>query len=356
MKNLGMVRIDPSNYVFRLRKGVIYKKGIGMIFFTIPSEQYIVIPTSVSKIPFVADQITKENQGVEVSGFAIWKITVPEKIYLHFNFVSDKDTITKIDNYLKDVVESAIRHQVANMTIEEVLRKRGSIILQLKKELEYISTEWGIAIETIEIKNVKIMSEQLFHNMQAKYRDQIRLESETSALKTDQEIAEKQIKHQQEIALLEQEAKMEEMKQQDETEKLKLNKLSEINKLKSEQNKEQEIRSIQNNLELFEKEEENKRIRIENKIKTLISKNKELDEKILLDLKEKESLAKIAQIENHIEKEKIQTANLEDSRHILYNNLYQIVEALDINELNIGQNELSGIINDIRKYFINKER
>src|SRR5207253_840487 len=33
-----------------------------------------------------------------------------------------------INESLCNVVESAIRHQVANMTIEDVLRKRGSII------------------------------------------------------------------------------------------------------------------------------------------------------------------------------------------------------------------------------------
>ena len=82
---------------------------------------------------------------------------------------------------------------VANMSIEEVLRKRGTIILQLKKELEYISEEWGIAIETIEIKNVRILSKTLFDNMQAKYRNALILESETSTLETQKEIEEKRI-------------------------------------------------------------------------------------------------------------------------------------------------------------------
>ena len=112
---------------------------------------------------------------MEVSGFAIWKISDPAKASVNFDFVEPSNSLQTITTHLKDVVESAIRHQVANMTMEDVLRKRGTIILRLKGELAYIADQWGLTIETIEIKNVQIMSEQLFENMQAKFRDQVRL-------------------------------------------------------------------------------------------------------------------------------------------------------------------------------------
>jgi len=337
MKNIGIVRVNPSDYVIRLRGGKIYKQGLGMNFFTIPSEQYVILPTTVSKIQFLADQISRENQGVEVSGFAFWKIGDPSKTYLHFDFSASLAPVETINNYLKDVVESAIRHQVANMTIDEVLRKRGTIILALKKELEYISTEWGIAIETIEIKNVKIMSSQLFHNMQARFRDQIRLESETSALKTNQEIAEQNIIHNEQIALLEQEAKTKDLERRNVLDKIALEKQSEIYKLRAKEQQQQNLLAKANDLELFEIEQLNKRQKYLAELDTLENEKKLLTKRMEMEALVAKSSQDKALLEIVTLKEKLLVENTEKGEHILYKNLAQILSQLNINEINIGQ-------------------
>ena len=53
--------------------------------------------------------------------------------------------------------------------------------------------QWGLLIETIEIRNVKVLSEQLFKQMQAPFRDKMRLESETSSMETEQRLVEKRL-------------------------------------------------------------------------------------------------------------------------------------------------------------------
>ena len=193
MKSFYFVTVNPSDYAIVFKNGNVVKEGRGFRFFCTPGMQYVIIPGKVKNITFVADQISKENQGVEVSGFAIWKVGDPKKIYQHFDFKEESDTLEQVSNFLKDVVESAIRHMVANMTIEEVLRKRGTIILQLKEELKYISEEWGIVVETIEIKNVRILSKTLFDNMQAQFRNNVRLEAETNSIETERQIEEQKI-------------------------------------------------------------------------------------------------------------------------------------------------------------------
>jgi len=161
-------------------------------------DHFTLVPCTAQNLSFAADQITRENQGVEIAGFAVWKICQPATTAQHFDF-DDPDEPTKaIGVCLKDVVESAIRHRVANMTIEEVLRKRASIILELKRELEYITAQWGLAIDTIEIKHVRIMSKDVFSHLQAGYREALRLESETSRLHTEQEIAVRQLRQKEE--------------------------------------------------------------------------------------------------------------------------------------------------------------
>src|SRR5438067_2692364 len=162
MKKFGYVIARPSEFIIHQRFGKIRRQGRGISFFCLPVvDRYYRIPSTTHALGFAADQITAENQGVEVSGFAIWKISDPAKASVNFDFVEPSNSLQTITTHLKDVVESAIRHQVANMTMEDVLRKRGTIILRLKGELAYIADQWGLTIETIEIKNVQIMSEQL---------------------------------------------------------------------------------------------------------------------------------------------------------------------------------------------------
>ena len=211
MTAFGYIVANPAEFLIHQRFGKIRHQGRGISVFCLPViDRYYRIPSSTHGLAFAADQITAENQGVEVSGFAIWKISDPEKTSQNFDFTDVNQAVHTIAVNLKDVVESAIRHQVAKMTIEDVLRKRGSIILQLKQELAYIAAQWGLTIETIEIKNVRIMSAQLFANMQARFRDEVRLTSETSGLETEREIAERRAAQREQLAVTEQEFKRKE--------------------------------------------------------------------------------------------------------------------------------------------------
>ncbi|MEM7368770.1 MAG: SPFH domain-containing protein [Bacteroidota bacterium] len=344
MKYFGYVRVNPSDYVIRLKGGKISREGRGMNFFNWPNQQYVVIPSIVSNIPFVADQITQENQGVEVSGFAIWKIGHPSKVYLHFDFTGKESPVEKINRFLKDVVESAIRHQVANMTIEEVLRKRGSIILQLKKELEYISDQWGIAIETIEIKNVKIMSEQLFKNMQATFRDAIRLESETSALKTEEEISQKKLAHKERMAILEQEAQQKEAVRKAELEQQALRHQSELTRQSLQETKSQKILESNSKVEVAEQEDLNKRKLLALQLETLAEERKLEQAVMSLDIERKQNDNKLRELELIIDQKRLDLSNQENPQHLMFKMLPEILGSLKISELNIGQEELAGLL------------
>ena len=187
-KRFGYIMAGPAQFAIHRRRGRTLKAGQGISFLCLPFlDRYYLIPSTAQSVSFAADQITAENQGVEVAGFAVWRITEPEKAAACFDFAESEAALAIISGNLRNVVESAIRHQVANMTIEAVLRKRGSIILQLKNELAYIAGQWGLTVETVEIRTVKVLSAQLFAQMQAGFRDRMRLESESSAMKTEQD-------------------------------------------------------------------------------------------------------------------------------------------------------------------------
>ena len=83
--------------------------------------------SSTRTIQFRADQITAENQGVEISGFAVWRVADAGKAAANFDF-TEAEAASAIGGALQDVVESAIRHLVARMTIEDALRKRAEFL------------------------------------------------------------------------------------------------------------------------------------------------------------------------------------------------------------------------------------
>lgn len=126
----GRIQAGPTEYLLVCRRGRIIKQGFGLGAWRLPGlDHACLVPCTAYNLAFKADQVTQENQGVEITGFAVWKIGNPEAAAQRFSFDDPEQAVATINAYLQDVVESAIRHRMANMTIEEELRKRATIIL-----------------------------------------------------------------------------------------------------------------------------------------------------------------------------------------------------------------------------------
>lgn len=285
---------QPAEFAIHRRAGRTRKVGRGIAFFCLPLiDRCYIIPATAQTVSFAADQITAENQGVEVAGFAVWKVNDPEKAGASFDFSDSAAAIATIGGNLKNVVESAIRHQVAKMSLEDVLRKRGSIILELKQELAYIAGEWGLNIETVEIRTVRVLSEQLFAQMQARFRDAMRLESETSTLETERLLAERRLAQKEDIAR-------------------------------------QEVEFQQRR---FERE------------RSLIAPERELqDAQATLEIARRQHVAALAGIDDETKRRQIATANTENPAVVLAREFVNIAGLLQIKELNLGDDALRSLI------------
>jgi hypothetical protein len=108
-KALGHVTASPAQFLVHQRLGRTRFLGRGVSVFTLPwIDRYWLIPSSVQSVSFCADQITAENQGVEISGFAIWNIQKPEKAVEAVDFNDPAKAVERIGGHLREVVESAI--------------------------------------------------------------------------------------------------------------------------------------------------------------------------------------------------------------------------------------------------------
>lgn len=315
-KRFGYIMMGPAEFGIHRRRGITRKVGRGISFLCLPYiDRYYLIPSTAQSVSFAADQITAENQGVEVAGFAVWKIAEPEKASACFDFSDNAAALTTIGENLRNVVESAIRHQVANMTMDAVLRKRGSIILQLKEELAYMADQWGLIVETIEIRTVRVLSAQLFVQMQANFRDRMRLENETSELKTEQELAERRLAQKEEIAIKEREFQRREQDRRNESEKLKVAADTILQAFRFDQQRE------------------------------LISGEQQLHEaQVAIDLARARHRAAQATIEDETKRRQIETANSADRALAMVNRLPEALAAMSLTELHIGDDPLRALV------------
>ena len=154
-------------------------------------QKYIRIPAYVQKLQFVTDNANVDYQGIGIEGYASWRINpdAPEVSIAVLDFFDEYDPMGKTNEALKTICIEAVRHVIANMTIEQALKNKDDIADNLKNQLKEVETKWGIVFDQVGIEKVTIMSNNVFKDLQADFRNRIRQDSETKRISTDRNIA-----------------------------------------------------------------------------------------------------------------------------------------------------------------------
>jgi regulator of protease activity HflC (stomatin/prohibitin superfamily) len=211
MKRWGWISAKPSEFLIRMRGGEVVSSGQGATVFKWPWDSVAIVPTTVQRLHFTADQITSEKVGVRVTGIAVYRIAEPLLASRMLNFSFPERAQEKLAEMMEEMCVGASRRLIANLSIEECLtRRKEALSSELVREIAPVvsgqgrladSTErgWGVVVDTIEIQDVRVLSGQVFSNMQARFRlDQERVarEAELSkerAVRTDETSTERQL-------------------------------------------------------------------------------------------------------------------------------------------------------------------
>jgi len=179
----GRVVAAPHEYLVHVRRGRVIAAGQGGSCFRWPSDSVALVDTSVQRLQFTADQITREKVGVQVTGLAVFRIVAPLLAYrtLHLGENEQHTTI------LREMFVGATRRLVANLSLEECLTRRkdalaGELVSEVAPVVEGTGRAeddsdkgWGIAIDTIEIQDVRVLSAEVFANLQATFREELEM-------------------------------------------------------------------------------------------------------------------------------------------------------------------------------------
>lgn len=188
---------QPNEWMIVLREGKLLKCGVGISCFQGWNDKVVRFPSKIHKVPFSAQQVTTEMQGVEVSGIIIWSIyrdaDGPLRAYKSLGADIHQSEPVAANQNLIEMASGIVRHKIANSTINQILKNRQTIREDIKKELNKSINGWGVWLETVEITDVKILSASLFENLQTEFRESQRQKAEIIGMKADNEMKEKKL-------------------------------------------------------------------------------------------------------------------------------------------------------------------
>jgi len=205
-KRWGYVAAKPSEYLVHVRRGKLRKQssGQGTTCFKWPGDSVAIIPTSLQTLRFTADQVSVEKVGVEVTGLAVFRIANPLLAYRVLNFSYPERAQEKLETTLTEMLVGATRRLVANLSVDDCLRKRkASLADELLSEVapvvggsgtpvDQAERGWGVVIDTIEIQEVRVLSEKVFAAMQAPFRTALDQQAREAKAEADKAVAERE--------------------------------------------------------------------------------------------------------------------------------------------------------------------
>ena len=196
---IRFVTAKPNEWLLVIRNGEMKSAGIGKQAFCGWNTQIVTFPSTIHKVQFKAQQVTKEMQGIEVSGFVVWVIyredEGPFKAYKHLDGLgTGSGESPQASENIARMAESIIRHQVANSTIAEVITQREKLRDKIRSEMQAVIKGWGVWLETVEITDVLVLSKSLFEDLQASFRQETRKEAERIRMETERAIEEQGIR------------------------------------------------------------------------------------------------------------------------------------------------------------------
>ncbi len=200
-KKWGWISARPSEFLVHMRRGKLMpSSGQGASCFKWPGDSVAIVPTTIQKLRFTADQVTSEKVGVEVTGLAVYRIAEPMIAFRMLNFSFPERAQEKLEEMLVEMFVGAARRLVANLTVEECLvRRKEGIAQELMREIAPVVSGagrleddtdkgWGVVIDTIEIQDVRVLSAAVFSNMQARFRQAQEQKAREASLETERAI------------------------------------------------------------------------------------------------------------------------------------------------------------------------
>jgi hypothetical protein len=177
------------------RKGTLENRGSAVSMFLRPGTIFVLVPSTKQEAAFEFTQETKDGIPLRFKGIVIYRITDPGAAARLFDFSSGLG-VGQISTLLTHICLGELRHAVSHMTMAECIEQRkttlsGVVEAALQSTIHGADAragEWGIEIEVARVAQVFIVDAQLRQQLEAEVRNEIKLKSDQSSIRSQEEI------------------------------------------------------------------------------------------------------------------------------------------------------------------------
>lgn len=189
---MPFVRALPSQYLLTGRDGSLVNRGSAVQTFLRPGTIWVVVPATKQEAAFEFTQETKDGIPLRFKGIVVYRVADPVAAAKAFDFTGgDAPGLQRINALLTHVCLGELRHAVSHMTMTECVEQRKTTLTGVVRAAvdaiaggDGATGTWGIEVEVAQVAQVFIVDAELRGRLEAEARNEIRLRSEQSDIRT----------------------------------------------------------------------------------------------------------------------------------------------------------------------------
>jgi hypothetical protein len=191
---MPVVKAGPDQYLLVGRRGVLENRGSAVQAVLRPGTIFVLVPSTKQEATFEFTQETRDGIPLRFKGIIVFRITDPIAASRQFDFSSGAG-LARISTLLTHVCLGELRHAVSHMTMVECIEQRKTTLSGVAEaalqatihQEDGHADEWGITVEVAQLAQVFIVDTQLRQQLEAEIRNEIKLKSDQSDIRTKEE-------------------------------------------------------------------------------------------------------------------------------------------------------------------------
>jgi hypothetical protein len=191
---MPFVRAMPNQYLLAGRGGRLENRGSAVQVFLRPGTVWVLVPGTKQEATFEFTQETRDGIPLRFKGLVVFRITDPVAAARVFEFSRGAET-AQINTLLTHICLGELRHAVSHMTMAECIEQRKTTLTSVIRDaLEAMvhpsdrAHDWGLTVEVAQVAQVFIVDSELRQQLEAEVRNEVRLRSGQSDVRTAEEI------------------------------------------------------------------------------------------------------------------------------------------------------------------------
>ena len=186
------VKANPSQFLLTGVNGTLVNRGSAVQLFLRPGTVWVLVPAVRREAVFEFTQETRDGVPLRFKGIVVYRITDPVAAAGMFDFTGGPESgIGQINAMLGHVCLGELRDAVSHMSMTECIEQRKrtlSAVVQRTVSGDIGGTPgsvgWGIEVEVAQVAQVFIVDQELRTKLEAEARNEIKLRSDQSDIRT----------------------------------------------------------------------------------------------------------------------------------------------------------------------------